>query len=219
MAHDDFEIEPVRGLPETPPEGERILWQGRPAWRSLARRWLRTRWVMGWFALLLAWRAGALWAAGAPSVEILAVAVWLAGLGAAAVGVLSLLAWITASNTVYTITNRRVAMRIGVALTVTLNLPFRWIASADLRAHPDGTGDIPLALSGGDKIAWAVLWPHARPWRMKTPEPMLRCVPEAGRVATILADALRADLARREAETPDETPAPAETPADRIAAE
>ena len=30
MPHDDFQIEPVPGLPERPPEGERILWQGRP---------------------------------------------------------------------------------------------------------------------------------------------------------------------------------------------
>lgn len=213
MAHDDFQLEPVRGLPERPPEGERILWQGRPAWRSLARRWLRTRWVIGWFALLLAWRGGVMAAEGATATEILAVSVWLVGLGAAATAVLSLLAWITATNTVYTITSRRVAMRIGVALTVTLNLPYRWIASADLRQHPDGTGDIPLALSGENKISWAVLWPHARPWRMAKPEPMLRCIPDAGRVATILAEALRADMARREAE------AEAETPADRIAAE
>jgi len=200
MAHDDLQIEPVRGLPERPPEGERILWQGRPDWRALARRWLRVRWVIAWFALLAVWRGGAMAADGATTTEILAVSVWFVGLCAAAVGVLSILAWVTATNTVYTVTTRRVAMRIGVALTVTLNLPYRWIASADLRQHPSGTGDIPLALSGEDKISWAVLWPHARPWRLSKPEPMLRCVPEAGRVATILADALRADLARREAE-------------------
>lgn len=200
MAHDDVQIEPVRGLPERPPEGERILWQGRPDWRALARRWLRVRWVIAWFAFLAVWRGAAMAADGATATEILAVSVWFVGLCAAAVGVLSLLAWVTAANTVYTITTRRVAMRIGVALTVTLNLPYRWIAAADLRQHPSGTGDIPLALSGEDKISWAVLWPHARPWRLTKPEPMLRCVPEAGRVATILADALRADLARREAE-------------------
>lgn len=216
MAHDDFEIEPVRGLPEAPPEGERILWQGRPSWRGLARRWLLTRWVAGWFALLLAWRAGAMAGDAATGTEILAVSVWFVGLGAAAVGVLSLIAWATATNTVYTVTNRRVAMRIGVALTVTLNLPYRWIASADLRQYPDGTGDIPMTLAGENKISWAVLWPHARPWRLKTPQPMLRAVPEAGRVAVILANAMRADLARREAEAAAAETAP---DADRIAAQ
>ncbi|MEO1362599.1 MAG: PH domain-containing protein, partial [Pseudomonadota bacterium] len=37
MPHDDFEIEPVAGLPEAPPEGEQILWQGRPDTWALAR--------------------------------------------------------------------------------------------------------------------------------------------------------------------------------------
>jgi hypothetical protein len=30
MPHDDFAFEPVKGLPELPPEGEHLLWQGRP---------------------------------------------------------------------------------------------------------------------------------------------------------------------------------------------
>jgi hypothetical protein len=37
MEHDDFAVEPVRGLPEKPPAGEIILWQGRPDTIALAR--------------------------------------------------------------------------------------------------------------------------------------------------------------------------------------
>lgn len=213
MAHDDFQTEPVRGLPETPPEGERIVWQGGPDWRRLARGWLRTRWVAAWFLGLGGWRAATMWADGATGTEMLAVSVWFVGLAVAAVGVLSLIAYATAKTTVYTITNRRVAMRIGVALTLTLNLPHRWIVSADLRLNPDGTGDIPLSLGGADRLGWLILWPHARPWRLKRPEPMLRAVPDAGRVAVLLADALRADIARREAAG--DAIAPVETPNDR----
>ena len=29
MSHDDFAAEPINGLPELPPRGEVILWQGR----------------------------------------------------------------------------------------------------------------------------------------------------------------------------------------------
>lgn len=35
--HDDFAVEPIPGLPELPPEGEHILWQGAPCWHALAR--------------------------------------------------------------------------------------------------------------------------------------------------------------------------------------
>jgi len=44
-----------------------------------------------------------------------------------------------------------------------------------------------------------MLWPHARPWRLKAPEPALRCIPEAGRVADMLAGALRETHGQTEA--------------------
>ena len=39
--HDDFDFEPVRGLPQLLPKGERMLWQGAPRWQDLARSMLR----------------------------------------------------------------------------------------------------------------------------------------------------------------------------------
>ena len=47
-------------------------------------------------------------------------------------------------------------------------------------------------MTEGDKVAYLLLWPHARPWRLSKPEPMLRAVPDAARVAAILARALAA---------------------------
>ncbi|MDP5336741.1 MAG: PH domain-containing protein, partial [Paracoccaceae bacterium] len=56
MSHDDFDQEPVKGLPELPPEGEVILWQGRPDWWALTREALNIYWVIGYFLFLFAWR-------------------------------------------------------------------------------------------------------------------------------------------------------------------
>ena len=190
MSHDDFATEPVRGLPETPPEGERILWQGAPDWRSLLWRAFALRWVLLWFAVLAVWRGAELVMAGEGAGAILASAVALLPLAGAAALALGLIAWLTARSSVYTLTTRRVAMRVGM-LTITFNIPHRWIAAARLRAYPDGTGDIALATSGETRLAYLMLWPHARPWQLKTPEPALRCIPEAGRVADLLAGALR----------------------------
>jgi len=33
----EYEYEPVPGLPQRLPQGERILWQGAPDWQTLAR--------------------------------------------------------------------------------------------------------------------------------------------------------------------------------------
>jgi len=56
--------------------------------------------------------------------------------------------------------------------------------------YADGTGDIPLTMIGADRIAYLNLWPHARPWRIARPEPMLRAIPDAARVGEILSGAL-----------------------------
>jgi Bacterial PH domain len=114
---------------------------------------------------------------------------WLLPVAIFALGMLNLLAYLSSQSTLYTITNKRVIMRVGIVLTLTFNLPFRSIASAGFKSRSSGTGDIPLALAGKDKIAYVHLWPHARPWRVASPEPMLRCVPQAAQVAELLTQA------------------------------
>jgi hypothetical protein len=77
------------------------------------------------------------------------------------------------------LTNRRVVMRIGIVLTLTFNLPCKRIVGAGLRLDANGSGDLALTLRGEDRIAYLHLWPHARPWKLARPEPMLRSVPQA----------------------------------------
>jgi hypothetical protein len=35
-----------------------------------------------------------------------------------------------------------------------------------------------------------VLWPHVRPWHAKRPQPALRCIPDAERVARMIGEAV-----------------------------
>lgn len=194
---DDIQVEAVRGLPEKPPAGEIILWQGRPQTWALAREALSLYWILSYFALLAVWRVGV------SSVELgfagaLPQAVPFLILGAATGLILLLVAWAQARASVYTITTHRVAMRVGAALTVTLNLPFTRIAAANLDLRRPGTGTIALTTTGEAKLSYLVLWPHVRPWRMKTPEPALRCIPDAERVARILADAAETRISQPE---------------------
>lgn len=186
----EYEFEPVRGLPERLPAGERLLWQGSPSWRALAIRAFHVRKVGIYFAILLAWRLLVGWRDGEALREAVLGAAWLVPLALAAIGFLCALAWLTARAAVYTITDRRVVMRVGVVLEIAFNLPLASIEGASVQVHRDGTADIPLELGAGDRIAYAHLWPHARPFRVRKPEPMLRCVPDGERVASVLAGAL-----------------------------
>lgn len=193
----EFHYEPVRGLPERLPKEEYILWQGRPSARALARDALGVRWIAGYFALLSLWRVGV------SSVELgwigaLPLALPFVALGLLCSGIVYAIAWAQSRATIYTITNERVAMRIGAALTLTLNLPFGRVAGAELDLRRDGTGTIAIATQGDVRLSYLVLWPHVRPWRMKRTEPSLRSVPDAERVAGILADAAETRMSRPE---------------------
>jgi hypothetical protein len=185
----EHEFEPVRGLPEVLPPGEQLLWQGSPDWRMLARRAFHVRKLVVYFAALVALRVAVVASGQATAIDLLVSALWMLLLGATAVGLMTLMAWLSARGTVYSITDKRVVMRIGIVLTLTFNIPFKRIEAAGLHLDANGTGDLPLTLSGEDRIAWLHLWPHARAWRLARPEPMLRCVPQAAVVARVLAQA------------------------------
>ena len=185
----EHEFEPQRGLPEPLPRGEVLLWQGSPDWRMLACRAFHVRKLMAYFGALLVLRAGFVYGDGATVTEALRSTLGPAALAALALALVGLMAWLSAHATVYTITDKRVVMRIGIVLTLTFIIPVKRIAAAGLHLDAGGTGDLPLTLLGPDRIAWLHLWPHARPWRLNRPEPMLRSVPQAALVARVLAEA------------------------------
>lgn len=189
----DYDFEPVRGLPALLPPGETLLWQGHPDWRSLAIRAFHLRKVVLYFGVLGIWVIGSAWADGEGMRGALVAAAWIPAMTLAAIAPLGLLAWLAARTTVYTITSKRIVMRIGIALPITINIPFRTIQTIGLKLHGDNSGDIPAALSRGYRLAFLVLWPHARAWHVRSPQPMMRCIPDAQRVARVLAQAISAD--------------------------
>ncbi|MEL5877829.1 photosynthetic complex putative assembly protein PuhB [Cereibacter sphaeroides] len=192
MDHDDFKFEPIPGLPERPPQGETLLWQGRPAAFALAREAYKVNWIAAYFALTALWRASTGWADGGLPMAV-AYAVPYLGLGAVTYLLLLLGAYWQARATIYSLTTARVILRIGAALSVTLNLPFKQLESAALDLRKSGTGTIALRMKAPNRISKLVCWPHIRPWKWRG-EPAMRCVPDAERVARLLSDAAEARL-------------------------
>lgn len=182
----EHDFEPIRGLPGALPPGETILWQGAPEWRSFAVSALKTRWIGLYFVALFA-----LSAAGGSLFGMVATAIG----ATVSLGLLALFAVLVARTTVYTITNRRIVLRIGVALTTCINLPLKLIGSADLRQLDKVHGDIALTLVGRHRLGYAILWPHARPFRFAAPQPMLRALPDPQAVAAILTRACADQIA------------------------
>lgn len=185
----EHEMEPQYGLPERLPEGERVLWQGAPDVAGVALRVFHMRKIALYFAALIALRAGNVLTDGGTAIDALSSLLWPVPLAALALASLFALAWMTARTAVYTLTDQRLVMRIGIVLTLTFNLPLRVIESAALRQGSGAVGDIVVKLGGPDHIAFLHLWPHVRPWRVARPEPMLRCLTDAPHVAQLLAQA------------------------------
>jgi len=184
--HDD---EPIRGLPGQLPAGEAILWQGFPDWKVLFRKAFHARLVAIYFVLLAA--AGLL--AGSPTGALVTLTA-----GVVCLALLALLSWLMARTTVYTLTDRRLVFKVGVALSKCVNLPLKLVESADLRRLGGGHGDLSLTMGGDKRVGYVLLWPHVRPRKLRRPQPMLRAVPDADKVAALLTSACSA-LVRIEA--------------------
>ncbi len=209
--HDD---EPVVGLPQELPEGERILWQGRSEFSSLALTTMHIRKVAVYFAALLALRIALALKDGQALIDAVSGSIVLLVLAVVAIGLLAYYAQRAAAATMFTITNQRVVMRCGVAVSVTVNLPFAIIDAADLRLHKDGSGDISIRTDRSSRASYVLLWPMVKPFRWFDVRPVLRGIRNAESVAKTLATALAdyaADAAARPVSDPstdDSAPAP-----------
>lgn len=188
----EHDSEPLPGLPGHLPPGETLLWQGSPRFLGLAKRAMHLRGLSLYFVALAVWRAAVLTAERAPIGELLLGVFWMLLLGAVPIGLLALYAWASARSTIYSITTRRVVVRTGVALPMTVNIPFAVLGGAALARCPDGTGDIALQVMPPHRLSWMALWPHTRSWHITRPQPTLRAVAEPEAVAQLLARALAA---------------------------
>ncbi|MEL6112670.1 MAG: photosynthetic complex putative assembly protein PuhB [Pseudomonadota bacterium] len=188
--------EPSRGLPQLLPRGEKVLWQGAPRPLALAIHALHIRPIGLYFAGLMVWNVIGGLSNGVALGPALANALPMGVAGLFAVGILFVIARMMARASVYTITTSRVVIRSGVALRKYINLPFAQIAAVALKARGGDAGDLALELTNTRNKSAAVpllhLWPHARPFRLLRPVPLLRGLSDAKTPATVLVDASKA---------------------------
>ncbi len=188
----EHEGEPVPGLPERLPPGENLLWQGRPEGRGLTARGMGLRAVTWYFGALLALQAGLGVYQGAGLVQVGGGLVISAAIGLVGLGLLWSIGRAAARGAIYTITDHRVVMRVGIALPMIINIPFTVIESVARVEHADGTEDVVLRIMKPARLSWIALWPHVRAASILHPEPMLRAVPQAQGAAQLLARAIAA---------------------------
>ncbi len=181
----------LRGVSEALPPGERILWEGAPDARALARHLFFLRPLSAYLGAMVLW-----WVAVNRS-QIATQQFWATlGIQMLLVGGVVGGAWLLsrgiAQGTTYAITDRRLVMRFGVIFPLTINVPLHFVEGASVREFSDRTGQIALQLGKKESLAWIVLFPHVRPWEYKYPQPLLRGLTEPAKVGAILRAAVLA---------------------------
>jgi hypothetical protein len=170
----EYEDEPIEGLPENLPEGEKIIWQGQPSVVAMAKRVFYVPQLTLYFGLLIAGHTIFRLMEGVAGVQVMGTLVWQSGLAGI---VLLLLWWLSRSyarSVLYTLTTKRLVIRSGVALPMMVNIPIEQVTAADMRLHRDGTGDILLQPSEDRQLYWVLLWPNVSPWYSRPVKPLLR---------------------------------------------
>jgi Bacterial PH domain len=188
----EHEIEPVPGLPGRLPDGEYIVWQGQPDFKTVMTRLLRARWIAAYFAIAALWSLAVGINSSEGAWQLLGRVTFIAVAGLILFGLMALYARAVAKTSLYTLTNQRVVMRVGIAISASFNLPFKQIAGADFRAGNDGSGDVALALKSGHGLSGSVFFPHQRGGLWRKLSPQMICLADAKAVAEKLAQQLRA---------------------------
>ena len=179
------EFEPTFGFPESLPASEKVLWQGSPCAWLIAKRIFFLPHLFFYF-LTLSFLAITFNSEVLTLKDLFVNFLSYMSLGIVAIFLLIAISYLISSTTVYSITDKRVVMRIGIVLNLSLNIPFSKIETAACKAYPDKSGDISLNLVADNKIAYLHLWPHCRPWFFSSPRPRLSCLKDVEVVASHL---------------------------------
>ena len=185
-------------LSENLPSGEQLIWQGRPERYALATRAMYLKFIAFYLVALIAARTGYLVVAGEPVATWSGMLIWQMLASAFVMLLIVGLATVYSRTTRYSLTNERLIIKTGAAITIHINLPLQQIIGADLREYSDDTGDITLQVSQADKLYWLLMWPNVRSWWVRPLRPVLRGLKDAQAVAHLLVEEVgkHADIER-----------------------
>jgi len=203
--HDEFDWEPTPGLPSKLPADEHIVWQGSPQWFELAKRAFHIKKVALYFTVLIALDIFSATKAGLSLESIMSGPALTLVLSIAALSILASLAWLSATVSIYTLTNKRILIRFGIAIQLTLDVPVNQIVSANMNKGKHHRGDIALKISQKKRASYLVLWPHVRPWNFGQPQPMLRAIDNVELVASHLAQIAQTELTLEATSKPEQS--------------
>ena len=187
------------------PEGDEIIWHGRPDVRRFSLSALGLKYVLLYLLIVAVFNLQKSFGTITPITFLQIMFPYIVSCCLALV-LLVLVGLSQILPTLYVVTSKRVIIKSGFALIFMLNVPFDKIENIDKKVFSDGCGDISFRLISNKRVPFFAGWPSVRPWYFNNPEPTFRCIPNVNFVALELANAAQArvsDLNRKKRNTPD----------------
>ena len=178
-------FEAPKNILDAIPNGESILWKGRPSLWGFSWNLFGLKWITLYLSMLSIVSVARFFASDfytAFYVDFLPF--FLSGIFASII--LIGLAAIQAYSTVYIITENRVIIKTGAALSFLISMPFKKIKEVNLQKRGASIGTISFELFSNKRVPYISCWPSVRPWKFKKTQPAFSCVRSVDEVATIL---------------------------------
>jgi len=178
-------FEAPKNILDAIPDGESILWKGKPSLWGFSWNLFGLKWITFYLSILSVVSIARFFASDfhtAFYIDFLPF--FLSGIFASII--LIGLAAIQAYSTVYIITENRVIIKTGAALSFLISMPFKKIKEVNLQKRGASIGTISFELFSKKRVPYISCWPSVRPWKFKKTQPAFSCVRSVEEVATIL---------------------------------
>ena len=178
-------FEPHQTILEAIPDGESIQWKGKPSFWGFSWHFFGLKLMAFYLIILSAVFVARLTVTDfytAFAVDFLPFL--LSGILASCI--LMALAGIQSQSSVYIITENRVIIKSGAALSFLISIPFKKIKAVNMQKRNGSLGTISFELNSGKRVPYISCWPSVRSWKFKKTEPAFSCIENVDQVATIL---------------------------------
>ena len=178
-------FETPKNILDAIPNGESILWKGRPSLWGFSWNLFGLKWITLYLSILSIVSVARFFASDfytAFYVDFLPF--FLSGIFASII--LIGLAATQTYSTVYIITENRVIIKTGAALSFLISMPFKKIKEVNLQKRGASIGTISFELLSEKRVPYISCWPSVRPWKFKRTQPAFSCIGSVDEVATIL---------------------------------
>ena len=182
------------------PEGESILWKGKPSFWGFSWYFFGLKLLAFYLIILSVVFAARLTVTDFFTAFVVDFLPFLLS-GILTSFILMALAKIQSQSSVYIITENRVIIKSGAALSFLISMPFKKIKAVNLQKRKGSLGTISFELNSGKRVPYISCWPSVRPWRFKKTEPAFSCIENVDEVATILRKSVMAGRVSLQAPT------------------